>query len=64
MYVTLIGVNLINKYKVIQYMEFYSPEKDIEIYYQISGNENGPKMVLIHGHEKLVSLNRGRLAIA
>ena len=30
-------------------MEFYSPEKNIEIYYQISGNENGPKMVLIHG---------------
>ena len=30
-------------------MEYYSPEKDIEIYYQLSGNENGPKMVLIHG---------------
>jgi 3-oxoadipate enol-lactonase len=27
----------------------FSPEKDIEIYYTISGNENGPKMVLIHG---------------
>ncbi len=31
------------------YMEHYSPEKNIEIAYQISGNENGPKMVLIHG---------------
>jgi len=30
-------------------MEYYSPEKNIEISYQISGNENGPKMVLIHG---------------
>ncbi len=30
-------------------MEYYSPEKDIEIYYQTSGNKNGPKMVLIHG---------------
>ena len=30
-------------------MEFYSPEKNIDIYYHISGNENGPKMVLIHG---------------
>ena len=30
-------------------MNLYSPEKNIEIYYQISGNENGPKMVLIHG---------------
>jgi len=30
-------------------MEYYSPEKNIEIYFQISGNENGPKMVLIHG---------------
>jgi 3-oxoadipate enol-lactonase len=30
-------------------MEYFSPEKNIEIYYQISGNENGPKMVLIHG---------------
>ena len=30
-------------------MDYYSPEKNIEIYYQTSGNENGPKMVLIHG---------------
>lgn len=30
-------------------MEYFSPEKNINIYYQISGNENGPKMVLIHG---------------
>lgn len=30
-------------------MEYFSPEKNIEIYYQISGNENGPKMILIHG---------------
>lgn len=30
-------------------MEFYSPEKNIDIYYNISGNETGPKMVLIHG---------------
>ena len=30
-------------------MEYFSPEKNIEIAYQISGNENGPKMVLIHG---------------
>ena len=30
-------------------MEYFSPEKNIEISYQISGNENGPKMVLIHG---------------
>jgi len=30
-------------------MQYYSPEKNIEICYQISGNENGPKMVLIHG---------------
>ena len=30
-------------------MEYYSPEKNIEISYHVSGNENGPKMVLIHG---------------
>ncbi|MFW9828650.1 MAG: alpha/beta fold hydrolase [Candidatus Thorarchaeota archaeon] len=30
-------------------MSSFSPEKDIEIYYAISGKENGPKMVLIHG---------------
>ena len=30
-------------------MEHYSPEKNLDIYFQISGNENGPKMVLIHG---------------
>ena len=30
-------------------MEYFSPEKNIEIAYQISGNENGPKIVLIHG---------------
>ncbi|MFX1288335.1 MAG: alpha/beta fold hydrolase [Promethearchaeota archaeon] len=30
-------------------MEYYSPEKNVDIYYQISGNENGPKMVLLHG---------------
>jgi 3-oxoadipate enol-lactonase len=42
-------VNLLNKRGVSKYMEYYSPEKNIEIYYKISGNENGPKMVLIHG---------------
>ncbi|NVM16865.1 MAG: alpha/beta hydrolase [Candidatus Lokiarchaeota archaeon] len=30
-------------------MEYYTPEKNVEISYQISGNESGPKMVLIHG---------------
>jgi len=30
-------------------MEYYSPEKNVDIYFQISGDENGPKMVLIHG---------------
>ena len=30
-------------------MEYFSPEKNIEIYYKVSGNTNGPKMVLIHG---------------
>ncbi|MFW9865077.1 MAG: alpha/beta fold hydrolase [Candidatus Thorarchaeota archaeon] len=30
-------------------MKYFSPEKNIEISYQICGNENGPKMVLIHG---------------
>lgn len=30
-------------------MSLFSPEKNFEIYYEISGNNNGPKMVLIHG---------------
>jgi len=30
-------------------MPYHSPEKNIEIYYEISGNNNGPKMILIHG---------------
>ncbi len=30
-------------------MPIFSPEKDIEIFYEISGNNTGPKMVLIHG---------------
>ncbi|MFX1358342.1 MAG: alpha/beta fold hydrolase, partial [Promethearchaeota archaeon] len=30
-------------------MEIFSPEKNIDIAYKISGNEEGPKMVLIHG---------------
>ncbi|MFW9782140.1 MAG: alpha/beta fold hydrolase [Candidatus Heimdallarchaeota archaeon] len=30
-------------------MPTFSPEKNIEIYYEISGNNTGPKMVLIHG---------------
>ncbi|MFX1329731.1 MAG: alpha/beta fold hydrolase [Promethearchaeota archaeon] len=30
-------------------MPTFSSEKDFEIYYEISGNNNGPKMVLIHG---------------
>ncbi|MFX0008152.1 MAG: alpha/beta fold hydrolase [Promethearchaeota archaeon] len=30
-------------------MPTFNVEKDIEIYYEISGNTNGPKMVLIHG---------------
>ncbi len=30
-------------------MPTFSPEKNFEIYYEISGNNKGPKMVLIHG---------------
>ena len=30
-------------------MPYHSPEKNIEIYYEISGNNNAPKMILIHG---------------
>ncbi len=30
-------------------MKYLSPENNLEIYYKISGNENNPKMVLIHG---------------
>ena len=30
-------------------MPTFSTEKNIEIYYEISGNNSGPKMVLIHG---------------
>ncbi|MFX0035713.1 MAG: alpha/beta fold hydrolase [Candidatus Hermodarchaeota archaeon] len=30
-------------------MPTFSSEKEFEIYYEISGNTNGPKMVLIHG---------------
>jgi 3-oxoadipate enol-lactonase len=30
-------------------MKYFSPENNLEIYYEISGNENNPKMVLIHG---------------
>lgn len=30
-------------------MPTFSSEKDIEIFYEFSGNSNGPKMVLIHG---------------
>jgi len=30
-------------------MATFSPEKNIEIYYEISGNNSGAKMVLIHG---------------
>ena len=30
-------------------MPTFSPEKDIEIFYEISGNKTSPKMVLIHG---------------
>jgi pimeloyl-ACP methyl ester carboxylesterase len=30
-------------------MPYHSPEKHIEIYYEISGNNNGSKMILIHG---------------
>jgi 3-oxoadipate enol-lactonase len=30
-------------------MEYFSIEKDIDIAYEISGNNSGPKMILIHG---------------
>ena len=30
-------------------MVYFSPEKGIDIYYEISGLSNGPKLVLIHG---------------
>lgn len=30
-------------------MEYFSPEKDINIYYELSGLSSGPKIVLIHG---------------
>jgi len=30
-------------------MEYFSLEKDFDIAYEVSGNTNGPKMVLIHG---------------
>ncbi len=30
-------------------MKYSSPENNLEIYYEISGNEKNPKMVLIHG---------------
>jgi len=30
-------------------MKYFSPETNLEIHYEISGNENNPKMVLIHG---------------
>ncbi len=30
-------------------MEYFSPEKNINIYYEISGNNKGPKLVFIHG---------------
>jgi 3-oxoadipate enol-lactonase len=30
-------------------MEYFSLEKDFDIAYEVSGNNNGPKMVLIHG---------------
>ncbi|KKN14560.1 hypothetical protein LCGC14_0994880 [marine sediment metagenome] len=30
-------------------MPYFSPQKTIEIYYEISGSINGPKIVLIHG---------------
>ncbi|KKL92540.1 hypothetical protein LCGC14_1883670 [marine sediment metagenome] len=30
-------------------MKYFSPENNFEIHYEISGNENNPKMVLIHG---------------
>jgi 3-oxoadipate enol-lactonase len=30
-------------------MPYYSPEKNIELYYEISGKNNAPKMILIHG---------------
>ncbi|MFX1550772.1 MAG: alpha/beta fold hydrolase [Promethearchaeota archaeon] len=30
-------------------MPYFSPEKEFEIFYEISGNVSGPKMILIHG---------------
>lgn len=30
-------------------MEYFSLEKDFDLAYEVSGNNNGPKMVLIHG---------------